>query len=87
VQFRYALRNALITLITIVGVQFAALISGAILVEQVFGLGGLGQLMLQGVVQKDYPLVQGGVLLITVVVIVVTTLADLLSRWADPRQA
>jgi peptide/nickel transport system permease protein len=87
VQFRYALRNALITLITIVGVQFAALISGAILVEEVFGLGGLGQLMLQGVVQKDYPLVQGGVLLITVVVIVVTTLADLLSRWADPRQA
>jgi peptide/nickel transport system permease protein len=87
VLFRYALRNALIPLIAIVGIQFAALISGAILVEQVFGLGGVGQLMLQGVVLKDYPLVQGGVLLITIVVIVVNTVADLLSRWADPRLA
>jgi ABC-type dipeptide/oligopeptide/nickel transport system permease component len=43
--------------------------------------------MLQGVVLKDYPLVQGGVLLITVIVLVVTTLGDLLSRWADPRLA
>jgi peptide/nickel transport system permease protein len=87
VLFRYALRNALIPLIAIVGIQFAALISGAILVEQVFGLGGVGQLMLQGVVLKDYPLVQGGVLLITVIVLLVTTVADLLSRWADPRLA
>ncbi len=85
VLFRYALRNALIPLIAIVGVQFAALISGAIVVEQVFGLGGVGQLMLQGVVLKDYPLVQGGVLLITILVTVVTTLADLLYRWVDPR--
>lgn len=87
VLFRYALRNALIPLIAVVGIQFAALISGAILVEQVFGLGGVGQLMLQGVTLKDYPLVQGGVLLITVIVLVVTTLADLLSQWADPRLA
>jgi len=87
VLFRYALRNALIPLIAMIGIQFAGLISGAILVEQVFGLGGIGQLMLQGVLLKDYPLVQGGVLLITVLVLVITTVADLLSRWADPRLA
>jgi peptide/nickel transport system permease protein len=85
VMFRYALRNALIPLIAVVGIQFAALISGAILVEQVFGLGGIGQLMLEGVLLKDYPLVQGGVLLITVLVVIVTTIADLLYHWADPR--
>jgi peptide/nickel transport system permease protein len=87
VLFRYALRNALIPLIAVVGIQFAALISGAILVEQVFGLGGIGQLMLQGIELKDYPLVQGGVLLITIVVLIVTTAADLLSRLIDPRLA
>jgi peptide/nickel transport system permease protein len=81
----YVLRNALLPAITVVGVQVGVLVGGAVLVEQVFGLGGVGQLMLQGVLNRDYPVVQGAVLLATTVVIISTTAADLLRIAVDPR--
>lgn len=85
VILRFAARNALIPLIAITGVQLAALVGGAVLVEQVFGLPGVGQLMLNGVLGRDYQIVQGAVLLTTCAVLVITMLADLTYRLVDPR--
>jgi peptide/nickel transport system permease protein len=81
----YVLRNAVLPAITVVGVQAGTLVGGAVLVEQVFGLGGVGQLMLQGVLNRDYPVVQGAVLLATFVVILSTTAAEVLRAAVDPR--
>src|SRR5690606_281870 len=67
--FVYATRNAVLPMITIVGVQIGALIGGGVLVEAVFGLGGLGQLLLSSVLNRDYLVVQGAVLLTTVFVL------------------
>lgn len=83
--FLYAARNALLPMITIVGVQSATLVGGAVLVEAVFGLGGLGQLLLSSVLNRDYFVVQGAVLLTTVVVLIVGYLADLTYKLIDPR--
>lgn len=81
----YASRNAVLPMITIVGVQIGALIGGAVLVEAVFGLGGLGQLLLSSVLNRDYQVVQGAVLLTTTVVLIVGYLADFFYRIVDPR--
>lgn len=85
--FVYATKNAVLPMITIVGVQIGALIGGAVLVEAVFGLGGLGQLLLSSVLNRDYQVVQAAVLLTTVVVLLVGFLADLAYRLVDPRIA
>lgn len=83
--FVYATRNALLPMITVVGVQTASLVGGAVLVEAVFGLGGLGQLLLSSVLNRDYFVVQGAVLLTTVVVLIVGYLADTAYQLIDPR--
>lgn len=83
--FVYATKNAVLPMITIVGVQIGALVGGAVLVEAVFGLGGLGQLLLSSVLNRDYQVVQGAVLLTTVVVLIVGFLADVAYRLVDPR--
>ncbi|HEY3883047.1 MAG TPA: ABC transporter permease [Trebonia sp.] len=85
--FHYATKNAALPLITIIGVQASALVGGAVLVEAVFNLGGLGQLLLSSVQNRDYQVVQGAVLLITVFVLVVGFLADIAYRLVDPRIA
>ena len=85
--FVYAMRNAVTPMITIVGVQIGALVGGAVLVEAVFGLGGIGQLLLSSVLNRDYQVVQGAVLLTTIVVLLVGYLADLAYRLVDPRIA
>jgi peptide/nickel transport system permease protein len=83
--FAYAARNAILPMITIVGVQVGALIGGAVLVEAVFGLGGLGQLLLTSVLNRDYLVVQSAVLLTTVAVLLIGYLADVIYRLVDPR--
>jgi peptide/nickel transport system permease protein len=85
--FVYATKNAVLPLITVVGIQISALVGGAVLVEAVFGLGGLGQLLLSSVLNRDYQVVQGAVLLTTVVVLLVGFLSDVLYRLVDPRIA
>lgn len=85
--FRYAAKNAVLPMITIVGVQIGALVGGAVLIEAVFGLGGLGQLLLSSVLNRDYQVVQSAVLLTTAVVLVVAYLADIAYRLVDPRIA
>ena len=81
----HGLRNALIPVVTMIGIQFAYLLGGAVVVEQIFGLPGLGWMLMKGILQRDYPVVQGGVLFITFAFIVLNLAVDLVYAWLDPR--
>lgn len=82
---KHALRNAMIPVITIIGLQFGALLTGAIIVEKVFARPGLGTLLLDGIEQRNYLIVQGSVLFISFSYVVVNLLTDLVYGWVDPR--
>jgi peptide/nickel transport system permease protein len=81
----HALRNALVPVVTVVGLQFGSLLTGAILTETIFGWPGLGRLLIQAIRLRDFPLVQGGVLLIAITYVVVNLVTDLVYAWLDPR--
>jgi peptide/nickel transport system permease protein len=83
----HVLRNALIPLVTVGGIQLAYLLSGVVVIEIVFRWPGLGQLALQAVQQRDYPVLQGAVLLFAVIFLVVNLIVDLLYARLDPRIA
>jgi len=85
VVLRHALRNALIPVVTVVGLQFGALLGGAVIIEQVFSLPGVGRFALEGINLRDYPVVQGAVLLIAAAFIVVNLIVDLIYALVDPR--
>lgn len=82
---RHALRNALIPVMTILGLQFSFLLAGAIIIENVFFLPGLGRLIFQGITQRDLIVVESVTMLLVAAVILVTFLVDLAYAWADPR--
>lgn len=82
---RHALRNAMISIVTIIGLQTTALLSGVVIVEVVFGWPGLGRLALDAVLDRDYPLLQGAVLLIAIMVTLVNVAVDLAYFFLDPR--
>jgi peptide/nickel transport system permease protein len=82
---RHALRNALLPVVTIVGLQFGALLSGAVITENVFAWPGVGTLLIQAISARDYPLVQGCVLVIALCYVAVNFLTDLLYALIDPR--
>ena len=85
VIFKHALRNALIPVITIIGFQFGALLSGALITETVFAWPGLGRLTITAIQKRDYPLVQGCILIISFSYVLVNLLTDLAYAWVDPR--
>jgi peptide/nickel transport system permease protein len=85
VVYKHALRNALVPTITVVGISFAVLISGAVVVETVFNIPGLGRLVVSAVSRRDYPVVQGVVLVIAGVYMLVNLLVDLSYLIIDPR--
>jgi peptide/nickel transport system permease protein len=82
---QHALRNALVPVLTVLGVLLPSLVGGAVLVERVFAWPGMGRVLLDAVGFRDYPLVVGAVLVISTGVVVATVLADLAVAWADPR--
>ncbi len=82
---RHALKNAAIPVVTVMGVQVGYLLGGAVVVELIFGLPGIGWMILNGIYQRDYPVVQGGVLLVAVGFVGVNLLVDVLYAWLDPR--
>jgi peptide/nickel transport system permease protein len=82
---RHALKNAMLPLITVLGLQLGALLGGAVITETVFGWPGLGQLTVEAIQRRDYPVVQACVLLISLTYVVVNTLSDLAYGWLDPR--
>lgn len=85
VLWRHALRNALIPVLTIIGLQFSFLLAGAIIIEQVFFLPGLGRLVFQSIAQRDLIVVESVVMLLVAAVILVNLLVDLAYAWVDPR--
>ena len=85
VLFRHALRNALLPVITVAGLQFGSLLSGAIIIENVFARPGLGSTLLEAILERNYPVVQGTVLVIAAIYVVVNILVDLAYGLADPR--
>lgn len=85
VTYRHALRNALIPVVTVVGLQFGTLLGGAVIIEQVFSLPGVGRFALEGINLRDYPVVQGAVLLIAAAFIAVNLFVDVVYVLIDPR--
>ena len=82
---RHALANAWPPILTIIGLQFGFLVAGAIVIETVFSLPGLGRLLFQAVSQRDLPVVAGVVLVLVATVVLVNALCDGLARLSDPR--
>ncbi len=82
---RHAVRNAMIPVLTIIGLQFSFLLAGAIIIENVFYLPGLGRLVFQGITQRDLIVVQSVVMLLVFAVIVITFLVDIAYAVVDPR--
>ena len=85
VVVRHALKNALIPIITIFGLQFGNLLAGAVIVETVFSRPGLGRLIVGGILAKDFPLVQGSVLFVATAYVLINVLVDIAYAFADPR--
>ncbi len=83
--YKHALRNALIPVVTVIGVQAGHLLSGVIVIEQVFAIPGLGRLVIGAVNERNYPLAQGVILVATVVFVFINLLVDLAYAWIDPR--
>ena len=84
VIYKHALKNALIPVVTIVGLQFGTLLGGAVLTETVFAWPGLGRLMVQAIFSRDYPLIRAGILLISACFILINVLVDILYTYIDP---
>jgi peptide/nickel transport system permease protein len=85
VIYRHALGNALIPIITVTGLQFGILLGGSVLTESVFSIAGVGRLMVDAIKSRDFPIVQGGVLIIALAFSIVNLLVDLLYAYVDPR--
>ena len=82
---KHALKNALIPILTIIGIQFAISLGGAVVNEQVFAIPGLGKFMVDAIKARNYPVVQGGVLVIAIMFSILNLLIDLLYSFVDPR--
>jgi peptide/nickel transport system permease protein len=85
VVLKHAFRNALIPVLTVAGVIFGVLLGGAVVVEQVFALPGVGRLIIDGVLRRDYPVIQGGLLFLAAIYVAVNLAVDLLYGAIDPR--
>jgi peptide/nickel transport system permease protein len=82
---RHVLKNGLIVVVTLLGVQVGQLLGGAVVVEEIFTIPGVGRMLLTAIVQRDYALVQGGVLVIAILFVLVNIAVDLLYGYLDPR--
>jgi len=85
VVFRHAMRNAMLPLVTIIGLQFGALLGGAVLTETVFGLPGMGKFLVDSIFARDYPVIQGFTLTIAFIFVIVNLLVDISYAYLDPR--
>lgn len=85
VLFRHALKNAFLPVITIIGIQTGSLLAGAVLTETIFAWPGIGKWLYDAILARDYPIVQGGTLLITLVIVLANLLVDLSYAFLDPR--
>lgn len=81
----HALKNSLIPTVTVLGAQFGALLGGAVIIEQVFAYPGVGTLLLTAISQRDYPVVEGVVLVVAALVVLTNLVVDIVYTWLDPR--
>jgi peptide/nickel transport system permease protein len=82
---KHALANAMIPIMTVIGIIVSLLLSGAVVTETVFSIPGIGQLLTSAILNRDYPMIQGGLLLATVFLVAVNILVDVAYAWLDPR--
>jgi len=82
---RHALKNALIPVVTIIGLQLPVMIGGAVIIEQIFVLPGIGRLMLEAINARDYPIVSGVMLFVATGVLLINLIVDLSYAFLDPR--
>ena len=85
INFHHALKNAILPVITVIGIEFAFLIGGLVITETVFNIPGVARFLVQAILWRDYPIVQNLVMLIAVVVVMANFLVDLLYVVLDPR--
>ncbi|WP_010632444.1 nickel ABC transporter permease [Sporolactobacillus vineae] len=85
VVLRHGFRNALIPVVTFLGIQFGSLLGGTVIIEQVFAWPGVGQLIINAISERDYPVVQGGVIILALLMVFVNLLVDLSYQFIDPR--
>jgi peptide/nickel transport system permease protein len=85
VVLRHALRNSLIPVVTVIGIQLALLLSGAVVVETVFSIRGIGRILVGAIFDRDYPIVQGVILLIAVIFVLANLIVDIVYTFLDPR--
>lgn len=85
VKYKHALKNALLPVVTITGIQLGYMLGGAIITEQVFSLPGLGRLFLTGIYQRDFPLIQGGVVFVAIIFSLINFIVDILYSVLNPR--
>jgi peptide/nickel transport system permease protein len=82
---KHAFRNTLVPIVTVLGITISLLIGGAVVTEQVFALPGIGRLVVQGILARDYPLVQGTMLLFGFVFVLINIVVDIIYTLVDPR--
>jgi len=85
VTSRHALPNALIPLVTVVGLQFGYILGGAVVIETIFTWPGVGLFTIQAILNRDYPVVQAAVVVLATAVVLINLAVDLLYVWLDPR--
>ena len=85
VVLKHSLKNAVIPVVTILGIQFAQIFSGTVVIESIFGLPGMGRFLFDAIVQRDYPVIQGINLLVVSIIVVMNLVVDLLYAVLDPR--
>lgn len=85
IVWRHAVRNALLPMVTLIALSLGFIVGGALLIEVIFSWPGIGQAIYESIGQRDYPMLQGGFLILTISVIVLNFLADLIYFWLDPR--
>src|SRR5699024_10029050 len=85
VIYRHALKNALIPVVTVVGLQFGGLLSGAVLTESVFAINGMGKLIVDRIMARDFPVVQASILIISVIFVLVNLIVDISYRFLNKR--
>lgn len=82
---RHALKNALLPVVTVIGIEFAFLMGGLVVTEQVFNLNGLGKLFVESVSNHDYTMTQSLVMLVALIFVLTNFFVDLFYAWLDPR--
>jgi peptide/nickel transport system permease protein len=85
VVMAHAIKNAMLPVVTFVGLQYGFLLGGAVVTETIFALPGVGRLVVTAISQRDYPIIQGAILMIAVVFVVINLVVDILYAWLDPR--